>query len=209
VAFPADLTSTLTGASIYQLKRWRRTGLLVPEAQPFRPPLYSFRDLVAIRTVVWLRTEVSLQRIRKALANLPVLDFTEHPAAYEFATDGKSIGVLDENRQVVDLVERPGQIQIFNLAEVFSEFENKSGRRVVNFRKPRDHLEVHAGRLGGWPTVLHTRVPYDDVAKLLRTGDIRPEQVSRFYPSVTAEAAVDAYEFDREVRSMTRRARAA
>jgi uncharacterized protein (DUF433 family) len=201
MTFPIDLTATLTGASIFQLRRWRRTGLLTPEVQPYRPPLYSFRDVVAVRTVVWLRTEVSLQKIRKALANLPVFDFTEHPARYKFATDGKSIGVLDEHGQVVDLVSRPGQIQVFSLADVFKEFENKQGRHVVDFQKPRDHLEVRAARLGGWPTVEHTRVPYDDVANLLRTGDITPDQVSRFYPSVSAAAARDALEFDTEVRS--------
>jgi uncharacterized protein (DUF433 family) len=44
-------------------------------------------------------------------------------------------------------------------------------------------------------------VPYDDVANLLREGDVTPDEVPSFYPSVSPEAALDALEFDREVRS--------
>jgi uncharacterized protein (DUF433 family) len=201
MTFPIDLTSALTGASVYQLRRWRRTRLLVPEVRAYRPPLYSFRDVVAVRTVVWLRKEVSLQRIRRALANLPVFDFTEHPAQYKFATDGVSIGVLDEYDQVVDLVLKPGQIQVFSLAEVFRKFQTKQGQLVADFQQPKNHLEVRAARLGGWPTIANTRVPYDDVANLLREGDVTPDEVPSFYPSVSPEAALDALEFDREVRS--------
>lgn len=206
MTFPTELTSVLSGASVYQLRRWRRTRLLVPEVQAYRPPVYSFRDIVAVRTVVWLRRDVSLQKIRRALANLPVFDFTEHPAKYQFATDGDSVGVVDEQGRIVDLVLRPGQIQLFSLAQVFEAFRNRKGQQVVDLRKPSEHLEVGAGRLGGWPTVANTRVPYDDVANLLGDGDVSPDEVSRFYPSVSPEAARDALAFHRDVRARRERA---
>lgn len=114
---------------------------------------------------------------------------------------------MDEHGRVVDLVLKPGQIQLFNLAQVFEAFQNEKGQDVVDLRKTSEHIEVRSGRLGRWPTVVNTRVPYDDVASLLRDGDVTPDEVHQFYPSVSAEAARDALAFDRDVRS--RRVRAA
>jgi uncharacterized protein (DUF433 family) len=168
--------------------------------------LYSFRDLVALRTVVFLRAEVPLQRVRKAFANLPVLDFTEHPSHYTFGYDNKTIGVLDEDGRFVDLVADPGQARIFTLAEVFAPFSTSTGHAVVDFRKPRKRLEVHGRRLGGWPTIEGTRVGFDSVAKLV-VGGIEPEDVRRFYPTVSAADAKDAADlYDEVERARKRRA---
>ncbi|MHA7169027.1 DUF433 domain-containing protein [Arthrobacter bambusae] len=206
MAFPIDLTAVLTGTSVTQLARWRRKGLVIPEIQDRNPPIYSFRDLVAIRTVAYLRSQVSLQKIRTAYANLDPLKFTEHPSQYRFGTDGMSIGVADEDGRVVDLVKSPGQISLFTFEEVFGTFINRSGREVVNFLRPRDHLEVLPGRVGGWPTVEGTRITYDTIAGLVDDDTITVNEVPLYYPAVSVEGARDAISFDEEVRSMKRAA---
>lgn len=193
MAFPADLTSVLTGASIGQLRRWSRTGLLHPEIQLRPAALYSFQDLVALRTFVRMRKEVPLQRIRKAVAKLKDFDLTEHPAKYRLHTDGESVFFVEDDRSV-DLVRKPGQRALLNLEDIFAPFKTRQGAEVVDFLRPRPHLEVKETRLGGWPTIKATRVGFDSVAKLLDGDEIAPEDVQRFYPSVTAESAVDAKE---------------
>ncbi|MGY6651397.1 MerR family transcriptional regulator [Amycolatopsis sp. TRM77291] len=80
--FPTGLTSVLSGASVAQLRSWNRTGLLVPEVATEPYLLYSYRDVVALRSVVHLRREQSLQKIRKAFTNANELDFSEHPSRY-------------------------------------------------------------------------------------------------------------------------------
>lgn len=200
--FPTDLTSTLTGASVRQLRRWNSTGLLVPEGQTSRKLLYSFRDVVALRTVVRLRSEAaSLQKMRKAFANMPALDFTEHPAKYQFGTNGKTIVIADADGNTIDLVRNPGQYQMHSLAEIFASFTTNRGDVVVDFLRPRKRLEIKAGRMGGWPTIADTRIPYDTIANLLAGGDIAPEDVGYYYPEVDAEAARDAVDFHAAVRS--------
>lgn len=190
MAFPANLTSVLTGASIGQLRRWSRTGLLRPEIQR-RPALYSFQDLVALRTFVRMRKEIPLQRIRKAVAKLRDFDLTEHPAKYQLHTDGKSVFFVEDERSV-DLVRKPGQRAVMNLEDVFAPFRTRRGADVVDFLRPRANLEVKEARMGGWPTIKDTRVGFDSVARLLDGDDIAPEDVQRFYPNVTPEGAVDA-----------------
>lgn len=110
MSFPVDLTAALSGATRHQLYRWRRTGLLVPEGSPTRPALYSFRDVVALRTVVRLRSETSLQKIRAAFAALPEFDLTDHPSRYRFATDGRSVAVQTEDG-FLDLVKNKGTVR--------------------------------------------------------------------------------------------------
>ncbi|GHK02590.1 hypothetical protein SY2F82_43870 [Streptomyces sp. Y2F8-2] len=196
MSFPVDLTAALSGASVAQLHSWRRTHLLEPEVQD-NPVRYSFRDVVALRTFVYLRSKLPLQRIRKAMDQLRKWDLTEHPAAYKLVTEGDSVFLIQEER-AIDLVRRPGQEVIYSLANVFAPFENMQGRSVADFRRPRPHLEVKENRLGGWPTIQGTRVPYDAVAKLV-AGGVAPAEVHRFYPTVEVSGAADAADFHQEV----------
>jgi uncharacterized protein (DUF433 family) len=156
--------------------------------------LYSFRDLVALRTFARLRSEVSLQRVRKALATLDMLELTEHPSKYQLVAHGESIALVDKDA-AIDLVVAPTTEVMVEMVDVFREFMNRSDLTVVDFKHPRPELEVNLGRLGGWPTIRGTRVPYDAVVNLVADGDVTPEEVSEYYPSVSASAVADAVAF--------------
>jgi DNA-binding transcriptional MerR regulator len=72
VSYIPKLAAALSGATIRQLQHWRRPGpdgqpVLTPELSAERPILYSFQDVVALRSCVRLRQESSLQKIRRAL----------------------------------------------------------------------------------------------------------------------------------------------
>lgn len=201
MSFPVDLAATLSGASLPQLRNWRRTGLLVPEYGSSYRALYSFRDVVALRTVVSLRREIPLQRIRRAFSGLTSLKLTDHPSNYRLTTDGDSVFLVEET-STTDLVRRPGQQVLADLVDVFAPFRNMQGRQVVDFLHPRANLDVREGRMGGWPTISGTRVAYNTIAELMGDGSVPPESVPYYFPTVSAEAVADAVDFDAEVRSM-------
>jgi DNA-binding transcriptional MerR regulator len=82
VAFPVPIASVLTGATIAQLAYWRKetssaAALLVPEGKRSGRYLYSWADVVALRSIVYLRSEKSLPRIRRAVATLRRLEADE------------------------------------------------------------------------------------------------------------------------------------
>lgn len=199
MTFPTKMASILTGATVSQLHGWRK-NILVPELGT-DPYLYSFRDLVALRTMVKLRTDVSLQAIRKAFNQLQGMDLTEHPSAYELRSDGKTVYLI-EGDAATDLVKNPGQRLLLKLDDLFAPFDNFRGERVVDFRRPRPHLHVSEQRLGGWPTVEDTRVPFDVVADLVSTEEIRFDQVEHFYPGVTVDAARDSLSLQQQLQGV-------
>lgn len=47
---------------------------------------------------------------------------------------------------------------------------------------------------GGEPVITGTRIPYEDVASLMRDG-VSADAIRDFYPQVSADAARDAYDF--------------
>lgn len=199
MGFPIDMTMTLSGATRPQLSHWRRSGLLVPEASPSRPIEYSFRDIVALRSVVYLRRSTSLQRVRKAFGSLERMDLTEHPSVYSLVTDGDTIAVV-RNDETIDLVRSPGQTVLAPLIDIFDAFDSPKGRRVPNLLNPRPTIEIRERRLGGWPTISGTRLGYDNVVALVSDGSVPYEQVSDFYPGVTVDMVRDAVDFDHTVR---------
>lgn len=203
MSFSLQLTSHLTGATRHQLQSWRQKNLLVPEVRSGRPPLYSFRDLVALRTMVYLRGQTSNQRLSKALGALDLLDLTDHPSRYQLATDGDTIVLqMPDSGQIVDLVKHPGNAVDATFEDVFRSFRNFKDAVVVDFKQPSEHVSVDLRKLGGWPTITGTRVPYDLIANLVDSNTVLPEDVDDFYPNVSAAAARDALSFSETVAAI-------
>ena len=191
----------MSGASVGQLAYWRKTGVLAPEIESRKSPyLYSFRDIVALRTFAWMRVDHSLHTIRKSLDTLRELDMVEHPSTYKLVKNGDSVAVMYEGDQAVDLAKHPGQSTLGSLANVFDEFQTAKSRRVDSLLRPRPRVEVNPARLGGWPTISGTRIPFDLVAGLISDGTVSPERVADFYPGVSAEAARDALDYQRSIQ---------
>ncbi|NED96429.1 DUF433 domain-containing protein [Phytoactinopolyspora alkaliphila] len=202
MAFPQRLASVLTGATYAQLNRWRDKGLVIPEVRPYRPPLYSFRDLILLRSLVRLRASTSMQKVSKAFRNLDLVDLTEHPSEYKFGTDGKTVYAGLNTGEAIDLTNKVGQIDFFTFEQLIERFKNFRDEEVVNFRHPSKHVEVKLQRMGGWPTISGTRVPYDTIADLVDYRTVFPKDVPHFYPTVSAEAAEDAVRFQQRVEAV-------
>lgn len=209
MAYPLKLTSVLTGATPSQLNRWRSSGLIVPEIRPKRPPLYSFRDLLLLRSIVFLRAQTSSQKIHRAFDNLSQavgfeagLDAVEHPSEYRFGWDGDTIFLGTRDGHAVDILKRVGQQSVFDFQDMLQAFTNFREAPVPEFGRPGRHIELKPKRMGGWPTIEGTRVPYDDIARLVDFVTVLPEDVQDYYPSVSAEAARGAVEFAERVAAV-------
>jgi uncharacterized protein (DUF433 family)/DNA-binding transcriptional MerR regulator len=201
--YSTRMTSVLTGATVAQLRNWRRDPgrahgpLLEPATGRGGAARYSFQDVVALRMFVGLRQVTSLQKIRKAVALL----HREHPDTHLSAhalravPGGRTIVWLTEEGDYVDVVEHPGQPGIpVVMEQVFGAFTTQDGRLVPDLRTPAPGLSLDPGVRGGFPVLEGTRLPYDEVAGLVRDG-LDAAEIRRIYPSATTEGIAGAREF--------------
>jgi len=194
VAYPSYLAATLSGASLRQLQYWREQKLLGPELQKTGGRIfYSYRDVLALRTFVYLREEHSLQLIRRAMGTLRDLGNIDHLSKYSLVADGKQIFLLEE-QDVVDLTSGPGQLVAAFMRDVLEPFINMQGVKVVDLRRPRRLVSVDPDTQGGYPVIAGTRIQFDLVASLVADG-VSPGEIKDFYPGVSAAAARDAQSF--------------
>jgi uncharacterized protein (DUF433 family)/DNA-binding transcriptional MerR regulator len=211
MAYTTKMAAALSGATTNQLRHWRRNieagVILAPEISRAPVALYSFRDVLALRTCVQLRGEISLQRIRTALGTLRGLGERDHLSSYKLVTDGRTIQLVSDE-EAVDLVRRPGQRQVvIAMGDVIEPFTVRAGVEVPHLLHPREHIEVDPATKGGHPIIKGTRVPYNAVAELLADG-VPEDRIADFYPAVTVEAARDAADFAAYVDSYDLAARA-
>ncbi|MDO5675897.1 MAG: DUF433 domain-containing protein [Propionibacteriaceae bacterium] len=196
------MAAFLSGATEAQLRYWRRARegeppLLKPGVASQPRALYSYRDLIVLRTFAHLREQVSLQTIRRMVTWLE-----------ENVTDGKdlsertlrpipekrSIAYFDDDGQIVDVGREPGQYSHrLVMEDIFRPFVNLHGDEVPDFTHPADGLLVDPEICGGIPVVDGTRIPFNLIAGLARDG-LSLEAIQLFYPGVPAEAVKGAAE---------------
>lgn len=207
MAYEPRVAAALSGATLNQLNYWRTHRAFIPEISAVRPVLYSFRDVVALRTFTFLREKRSLQAIRRAVKSLKDLGETEHLSSYRFELQGDKGIVLirGDGAEGVELVESPGNLVtgIVTFNNLFQSFP-LDDIEVPNLLRPREFISVKREVRGGHPVVAGTRVPYEVVAGLVNDG-VKPHEVAQFYPSVTAQGARDAVDFAKYVERAARR----
>jgi uncharacterized protein (DUF433 family)/DNA-binding transcriptional MerR regulator len=209
MAFPVPIASVLTGATVRQLAYWRRQTssaepLLVPEGRRGGRYLYSWADVVALRSIVYLRQEKSLPRIRRAVDRLRRLESADwtHLSAYRLISTDSTILVETPSGQLLDLERRPGTVLAEVLmGDVLAPFKTSSGRSVPDLKRPRPKITVDPAVLGGYPVIAGSRVPFDVVARLVE-DDLEPREIIAIYPSVDPEAIDDASEFAEQVAAV-------
>lgn len=212
MAYTTQLAAALSGATTNQLRNWRQdrgAGTFLAPELALRPrALYSFRDVLALRAFANLRESFSLQALRRAVGNLRQLGEADHLSCYSFVADGDSIALYEDDAHGTDLLKRPGQRVIATLADIMEPFAPRPGVLVPHLLRPREHVRVDPETQGGLPVIAGTRVPFDEVAALLRDG-VAPERIADYYPSVHASAARDARDFALYVDSYAPGGRAA
>lgn len=207
MAYTPAVASALSGASLRQLSHWRRRPepLLMPDQDRARGRvLYSYPDVVALRTIVYLRgRKVSLQQVRKAVEALKAMGEREHLASYRLVAVGNGVVWRESEDDAVSLTGQPGQQLLAQMVDILGEFDDGRGSVVKSLAEPEQGVAVDQSVRSGFPVIAGTRVPYDLVASLLSDG-VPVDKISAIYPSVGAEGARGALAFASRVRGKQR-----
>jgi DNA-binding transcriptional MerR regulator len=131
----------ITGASQRQLSYWDSTGLLKPRGKGTGHRRYTFPDVVAIKTVMALRRQgCSLQQIRKAVEHLrsryPHNATPDVLASLTLLTDGKTVYMLTDTRQVMDVMSKQTVWWIVNVGKLIREAQEAMQTLPVEWVEP-------------------------------------------------------------------------
>ncbi len=144
MAYMIEMVARITGATIKQLIHWDLTGLVQPSVVPAHGKgsrrVYSFLDVLALRTAVTLRREgISLHKIRRCLKFL-----REHQpevqqplASLNLLTDGVSVFLLShdpkaawQDRRVVDTLAGGQLVWMVPIGRIACEAQREAARIV-------------------------------------------------------------------------------
>lgn len=207
-AFTADHVCRLTGLSARQLRYWDQTEFFSPTLlDDYRRRafgrIYSFRDVVGLRTIAILRNvhRVPLQELRRVGAWLKERHDTPW-SSLQFALEGKKVVFLDPGTGVAVEPRGAGQevlpIELEPIANAMRrEAERLKERSAEQIgRITRNRYVVH----NAW-VVEGTRVPTSAIWNFHSAG-FSPAAIVREYPRLTEADVAAAIDFEQERRSV-------
>jgi uncharacterized protein (DUF433 family) len=172
-AYTANRAAALSGVPWSTIHYWARHDILVPSVSPTRVKLWSYTDLMGLRTILW----------------------TEEGGPSVTVDPSGQIFLIREKDEVENLYgQRPLHRDLLNLIDPFST----RTMRGPDLQKPREHLRIVPGKLSGSPHVAHTRLETVTIASLRKRG-FDPEGVERLYPDVKPIALVEAVDLEQQL----------
>jgi uncharacterized protein (DUF433 family) len=189
VAFTADHVRRLTGLSNRQIRYWDDTGFFSPtvidgNSRRAFNRIYTFRDVVGLRTIAILRKKLPLQELRRVGEWLRAKHETPW-ARLRFALAGRRVAYFDEGVQVYVEARGAGQ-EVFSVAlEPIAEEMREAAARL------RDRQNADLGHIVRNRYVVHnawvlagTRIPVQAVRNLHEAG-YSTERIICEYPRLT------------------------
>jgi uncharacterized protein (DUF433 family) len=214
-AYPADRASALSGVPKSTIHYWARTGVLVPSVSPERVKLWSYPDLMGLRTIYWLRQAktggdgvsipaTAMSAVRLALGQLRDLDlelWTEERGP-SVAVDRAGRVHFDAQGGVVDLRgQRPLDPDMLDLIAPF-ETDQAS---APDLYAPRPSLRIVPGKLSGSPHIVRTRIETLALAALEERGLVE-QKIAALYPIASELAISEALDLEHQLKQNLRAA---
>lgn len=207
-AYTADRAASLSGVPRSTVHYWARSGYLVPSVSAERVKLWSFADLMALRTIYWLRQPKSradgreiprskMGVIKQAISRLRELDLAL------FDGSRPNVAVTLNGEVLLDRVGQPlenadGQLIDPKLIDVLAPFNTLEGSRGPDLSMPRPKLRILPRKLSGAPHVADTRVETQAIQALATRG-YGIDRIATLYPFLTATQIRESIDLEEQL----------
>lgn len=198
-AFTTETVMRLTGLSRRQLAYWDKTNFFSPthrdaECRGSNCRVYSFRDLVGLRTLAMLRSHgVSLQELRKVGSWLRRYD-SEPWSRLRFLTAGGKVYIQEPGAEAILRASEPaGQAAIaWNLASIAAETQQMLTSRS---QKQVGTIDRRRSVLNNAVVIAGTRIPTSIVYDFHKAGYSAAAIIDE-YPQLGEEDIRAAIEYE-------------
>jgi uncharacterized protein (DUF433 family) len=207
--YTAERAAALSGVPKSTVHYWARQDILIPSVSSQRVKLWSYGDLMALRTIYWLRQtkqdpsgreipRTAMKAIRRALREIDALklDLWSEAGAPHVAVD-RSGGIVIEHD---GRAQRPGGQSILDaeMLDLLAPFASNEGLQGPSLIAPRPLLRIVPGKLGGSPHIVHTRLESQALSALADSG-LAQAKIYQLYPDVEPAAIEDALDLERQL----------
>lgn len=206
IAFTARTVSKLTGLSVRQLHHWDRTSFFVPtHADPKRrrpqSRIYSFEDVVGLRTIATLREQgvsfSELKKVRRFFTSHHNRDWAER----RFYVVGNRV-FFSEGEAVV--AARPlGQVvepRVLDIGAIERDMDRAVRNLAVRSEAQFGQVAEDRSVMGGAPVIAGTRISTATIDWLRRRG-YSEEDILEDFPRLTPEDVRAAIEYEARRRT--------
>lgn len=208
LAFTLEQASRATGISESRIRYWDSTGVLSPslvddEHGGAYSRIYSFRDLVGLRTIAELRDrfEVSLQGLRTVGERLKRHSKTPW-SEMRFYASGRHLFFRDPESEVLLSALEPGQIALaaaLDLVRVEKETRNRANRLVGRTQDQFGHFVQNRYIAGNRTVIAGTRIPTAAIWEFHEAG-YDEAAILKEYPRLVSLDVKKAIEHERSLR---------
>lgn len=212
LAFTLEHAACVTGLTESRIRYWDTTRVVQPSlvnehSGGAYSRIYSFRDLVALRTVADLRQRfgVSLQKLRAVGDQLRA--HSDSPwSEFRFYVSGKELFFRSPESPILLSALRPGQIalaQSLDLEAVVRDTQNRSEALVNRGGDQVGKIISNRYVFGNRPVIAGTRIPTVAIWDFHEDG-YSVEEILEEYPRLTRTDVEKAIEFELERRQIKR-----
>ena len=212
LAFTLEQAARVTQLTESRIRYWDRTGVIKPSLVKETTGgaysrIYSFQDLVALRTVAQLRENfgVSLQKVREVGERLR--RHADKPwSELRFYASGKHLFFQDPQTDLLLSALKPGQsalLQALDLVAVARDTETRADSLVERGQKQFGQVVTNRYLAGNRPVIAGTRIPTEAIWEFHEDGYAVDEIVAE-YPRLTPLDVEAAIRFEKERRASMR-----
>jgi uncharacterized protein (DUF433 family)/DNA-binding transcriptional MerR regulator len=204
--YSAERAAALSGVPIRTVYYWASHDIWAPTLSDRRPKLWTYADLIAMRTIYWLRQDKpdvetsrsTMREVRRTIRAVAGHGVTLTDVRVLVDRRGKVIfeTVAGEAWEALDGDET--QMVAANVLNVLAPFPTEPGHIGPDLVKPRPNLRIIPGKLAGEPHVRWTRIPTQIVAALSKDGFATAE-IIRLYPDLTPEVVAECIDLEEQL----------
>ena len=195
-AFSADKVCALTTLTKRQLSYWDRTGFFSPEFDALGAHVYSFRDVVGLRTIAQLRETVPLQELRKVGRWLR--EKHDRPwSSLRFYRSGRVVHFKDPTSAEIKATRPMGQTVCIEMEEIVTKT-----RSLIKKRRRREGADV--GQVSKRRSVVRnaavlagTRIPVEAIWNFRQAG-YSVRRILKEYPSLKRQDIAAALDYQQQ-----------
>ena len=208
--YNAERTSQLSGVPKSTVYDWRRDQILVPDFTAANPVTWSYRDLVLLRLVAWLRQGgmarslaaekvSSVRRQLSAGAEVRSIHATKWDVVLN---DVHGVGLDDDRDNLLPSPEFYSLLGTFDLHEPIEELRPGRDQQLwaPDLVTPSTHSAISPWVLAGDPCITGTRIPTASIFALRTERALSNDAIVSLYPGLNVEAVDDAVGLERRLR---------